>query len=208
MTEVLQETATVDGWTTIYETKTMKTYDSAGNLLSSQSVGPTEVDKYRDYSGNDTTTVPEANPDAKAKDLAAEVARVTPKVNYATGVSSELANLMNAQRANAGLSTLQMTDTAMSIAKLRAADMCIYDADSTSLPTYGSLVEMLTFYEVSSAAPNENLWKTQSRSADEINKRLQTIDSARNSRMNESATAYGVAIVEKNGAMYICEIFL
>ena len=46
------------------------------------------------------------------------------------------------------------------------------------------------------------------RTADEIDTRFSVVDSARETRMKENATQVGVAIVEKNGYYYICEVIL
>lgn len=97
----------------------------------------------------------------------------------------------------------------MQIAKLRAADMAGYDTTAADLPTYGTLTEMLNEYNVTSPCAGENLWKTTNRTANEIHTRLQTLDESRKTRMNESATQYGIAIVATNsGYYYIIEVIL
>lgn len=208
VTETLTETKTIDGWTSTYETKVVKTYDSAGNLLQSQEIGPEEVNRYQSFSGTDSSSVPQADPKAKKAGIKDEMARISSKVSYASDVMTQVTSLLNAQRASGGLNTLTVSDTASSIAKLRAADMAIYDSYDTSLPTYGSLNDMLSFYNISARLPGENIWKTQKRSADEIHTRLQTLDNTRKTRMSAEVTEYGIGICEVNGAYYICEVFL
>ena len=128
--------------------------------------------------------------------------------SYKKDIESEVFSLLNAQRAKNNLSTLTWSDTAYKIAQLRAADMAGYDTSSENLPTYGSLGAMLSDYSVTSPALGENLWKTVTRTSDEIHTRFQAVDSARKARMGEQITQYGIAIAEVNGYFYVCEVFL
>lgn len=204
--EIVKETKNIDGWTSTYETYVKKTYDDAGNLISTISEGPYEVDTQQNIT-KETDPV-QGNTNQKQDTLAGEISRVTGSYSYKTDLGKEVFALLNAQRTKNGLSALTMSDTAMQIAKLRAADMAGYDTSSETLPTYGSLGAMLSDYKVTSTAPGENLWKSISRSADDIHTRFQAIDSSRKTRMNSNVTQYGIAIAERNGYFYICEVVL
>ena len=204
--EVVKETKNIDGWTSTYETYVKKTYDDAGNLVSTISEGPYEVDTKQNITKE---TEPVQGDTSKKQDtLSGEVARVTGNYTYKTDIANEMFALLNAQRSKNGLGTLTMSDTAMQIAQLRAADMAGYDTSSETLPTYGSLGAMLSDYKVTSSAPGENLWKSIARSADDIHTRFQALDSARKTRMSKDVTQYGVAVCESNGYYYICEVCL
>lgn len=204
--QTIRETKTIDGYTTTYETLVKKTYDSSGNLINSFQEGPYEVSKEQSIT-RETEGAP--NPDAKEATLSGEVARVCGGQNFMTDIANQVVADLNAARTGkTGLSTLSVTETAMQIAQLRATDMCRYDTSDSDLPTYGRLSSMLEFYGVSSPAPGETLWKTTVRTADEIDTRFSVVDSARETRMKENATQVGVAIVEKNGYYYICEVIL
>lgn len=204
--EIVKETKNIDGWTSTYETYVKKTYDDAGNLISTISEGPYEVDTRQNIT-KETDPV-QGNTNQKQDTLSGEISRVAGSYSYKTDLGKEVFALLNAQRTKNGLSALTMSDTAMQIAKLRAADMAGYDTSSETLPTYGSLGAMLSDYKVTSTAPGENLWKSISRSADDIHTRLQAIDSSRKTRMNSNVTQYGIAIAERNGYFYICEVVL
>lgn len=204
--EIVKETKNIDGWTSTYETYVKKTYDDAGNLVSTISEGPYEVDTQQNIT-KETDPV-QGDSSLKQDSLSGEIARISGSYSYKTDIANEVFALLNAQRTKNGLSTLSMTDTAMQIAKLRAADMAGYDTSSETLPTYGSLGAMLSDYKVTSSAPGENLWKSIARSADEIHTRFQALDSARKTRMNSNVTQYGIAIAESNGYFYICEVVL
>ena len=204
--EIVKETKNIDGWTSTYETYVKKTYDDAGNLISTISEGPYEVDTQQNIT-KETDPV-QGNTNQKQDTLSGEISRVAGSYSYKTDLGKEVFTLLNAQRTKNGLSALTMSDTAMQIAKLRAADMAGYDTSSETLPTYGSLGAMLSDYKVTSTAPGENLWKSISRSADDIHTRFQAIDSSRKTRMNSNVIQYGVAIAERNGYFYICEVVL
>lgn len=204
--EVVRETKNIDGWTSTYETTVKRTYDADGNLLTTYSDGPYEVDTKQ----NITSEAPPVQGDTKKKEntLDKEVVRVTGGYTYRNDIEGEVVALLNAQRVDNGLSTIKVTDTATQIAKLRAADMAGYDTSKEDLPTYGFLGNMLSDYGVSSTVPGENLWKSTIRTAADIHTRFQTLASARTVRMEEDAKQYGIAVVEKNGYLYICEIIL
>lgn len=204
--EVVKETKNIDGWTSTYETYVKKTYDDAGNLISTISEGPYEVNTEQNIT-KETEPV-QADTSQKQDTLSGEVSRVTGSYTYKTDLANEVFALLNAQRTKNGAATLSMSDTAMQIAQLRAADMAGYDTSDETLPTYGSLGAMLSDYKVTSTAPGENLWKSIARSADDIHTRFQALDSARKTRMSTNVTQYGIAIVEKNGYYYICEVCL
>lgn len=76
------------------------------------------------------------------------------------------------------------------------------------LPTYGTLESMMAEYSVTSSCAGENVWRCTERSADDIHTRFQALESARTTRMNSEATDYAIAIVEKKGYYYICEVIL
>ncbi len=204
--EVVKETKNVDGWTTTYETYVKKTYDDAGNLISTISEGPYEVSSSQNITKE--TEPPQADRSQKREVLSEEFSRVSGSYTYQTDIESEVFALVNAKRTENGLQRLTYSEDADQMAKLRAADMAAYDMSSGDLPTYGSLGSMAAEYSVSTAAPGENLWKSIPRSADEIHTRFQAIESSRNTRMNEKASKYGIGIVEQNGYYYICEVFL
>lgn len=204
--ETITETKNEDGYTNTYQTYVKKTYDSAGNLVSTYSEGPYLTESTQNIT-QETDPV-QADISLKQSTLEGEVTRVTGSYAYNTALESEVYALLNAQRASNALSSLTWSDTAYAIAQLRAADMAGYDTSDSSLPTYGTLVSMMAEYSVTSSCAGENLWKCTEHTADDIHTRFQALDSARETRMNNDATGYAIAIVEKNGYYYICEVIL
>lgn len=204
--EIVRETKNIDGWTSTYETYVKKTYDDAGNLVSTISEGPYEVETTQNIV-KETEPV-QADKSKKEEDLSSEKSRVTGSYTYKTELANEVFALLNAQRTSNGLTSLQLSESAMIIAMLRAADMAGFDTSSEELPTYGTLGEMITEYNITSSDPGENLWKSTIRSASDIHTRFQTLELSRNIRMGTEVSSYGIGIVEMNGYYYICEVVL
>ena len=206
--EVITETKNENGVLVTYKTIVKKTYDKDGTLIQSIKEGPYIIDSQQDLSPE--PDAPIADPSKREQTLDAEYIRVGSKYSYQSDLQSQVFTLLNAQRTKNGISALQQTDTAQKIAATRAADMATYGVSEENLPTYGPLADMLSYYSVSAVAPGENLWKTSVHTADDIHSRLQAIESTRKTRMNSSATQYGLAIIydSSSGAYYICEVFL
>ena len=189
-----------------YETTVNTVYDSAGNIIKTYQDGPYVVSSQDTITKDDSTV--QGDKDNRKSTLTEEITRVCKNYDYKDSLAKEVYALVNAQRASDGKSSLTYSSEAENIAKLRAADMAGYDTTNGNLPTYEKLGQMLSFYKISSTAPGENMWKSSIRTAEEINTRFQSIDTARETRMSDNAKNYGIAIVEKDGFYYICEVLL
>ena len=139
-TQIVRETRTEDGRKTTYESKVTQVFNEDGTLRESKTDGPYPVQSQEMITDN---VAPVPNPGAKAETLPAEEVRFSSEVAYDDSIAKEVAASLNAQRAENSLPALQMTDTAMAIARLRAADMMKYDTTDTALPTYGTLSSMM-----------------------------------------------------------------
>ena len=204
--EIVTETRTIDGVTKTYETHIYNVYDEDGNLINTSGGDEYEVD-------STTNIVKESEPiqtagGNKADTLTGEYARVAGSYTYEENLPTKVFSLLNAQRAENNLPALTMTETAMQIARLRAADMAAYDTSKGELPTYGTLGKMIHDYGISSVAPGENLWKSIPRDSDDIHLRFQAVEGSRNTRMNKDVTQYGFSVCIKNNVYYICEVLL
>lgn len=203
-TQIVKETRNIDGMMSTYETYVKKTYDDAGNLIKTESDGPYEVTTTQNLTSN---TGPLTGGNSNTEEtLSGETSRVSGSYSYNDSVANDVAAKLNAQRSANGLTTLQITEQAMQVAKLRAADMAANDTATTPLPTYGGLSAMLTNYGISASDPKENLWKTTEMTAEDIHTRFQAVDESRNARMSTTGTQYGIGICVSNSYMYICEV--
>ena len=206
-TKIIRETRTEDGRKTTYESKITQVYNEDGTLRESKTDGPYPV-KSGEIITDNVSPVPD--PDAKASSLTAEKARFGSGVSYDDSIEDSVIASLNAQRVENSLPALRCTEEAKALARLRAADMMKYDTTDTSLPTYGTLSEMLAFYGIESDSPGENVWKTQAKDASDIHARLQASENARKTRMGKDISQVGVAVAWDAGKehMYYCEVFL
>ena len=206
-TQIVRETRTEDGRKTTYESKVTQVFNEDGTLRESKTDGPYPVQSQEMITDN---VAPTPDPEAKAETLSAEEVRFCAEVMYDDSIAGEVAARLNAQRAENSLPALQMTDTAMAIARLRAADMMKYDTTNTALPTYGTLSAMMSYYGIGSAFPGENVWKTVPKGAEQIHARLQASENARKTRMGKDITQAGIAVAwdKEKEHIYYCEVFL
>lgn len=201
--ETVTQTSTSGGWTVTTNTIITRIYDANGNLIQTKKDGPYEVSKVLSNPGTiseETTTQVEST-------LSGELARVSAKVSYDSSTASSVLSLLNSDRAAAGLNELSSDPSLTSIAKIYAADMAIYDHADYNSSTYGTVGNLCSRYGIS-GYPSQNLWRTTSRSANDIHSRFQSMENMRSSRMDATTTKAGIAIVEQNGYQYICEVFM
>lgn len=203
--ETYTETKTTGGYKITYETKITKVYSSDGKLKSTKKDGPNEISRVK---------VTESNSDAPdtskiASTIDGELARVKGSVSFNTSLANELFAELNAERVSNGLPQLSFNSGSnqTKLAQLIAADMAIYNHSDYDSPLYGTLADLMNRYSIGGTAPAENIWRSTSKTAAQINTRFQTLDTSRNTRMNTEYTSVGIAIVEKNGYMYIAEIY-
>ena len=203
--ETYTESKTTGGYKITYETKITKVYSSDGKLKSTKKDGPNEISRVKVTESNSDT------PDTSkiASTIDAEIARVSGSVKFNTSLANELFAELNAERVSNGLPKLTMSSSSnqYKLAQLVAADMAIYNHGDYESPLYGTLGDLMNRYSIGGSAPAENLWRSSPKTAAQINTRFQTLDTSKNNRMSTEYTSVGIAIVEKNGYMYIAEIY-
>lgn len=207
-TETIVDRKTSGGWIITYQTIVTRTYDANGKLISTKKDGPVEVSKVQSVtSGN--TAAPDSNT-IKAT-LSAEFDRITSDLRFRNDLAESVLSLLNEERKDNGLKPLSMSTSnqVYQIAALKAADMAIYNHSDFDSPLYGDISDLLNRFGITSAGPSETLWRTiASKTARDIHTRFQIQEYSRAARMNGSYTSVGIAIVEKNGYLYVAEIFI
>ena len=197
-------TYTENGQKVTEESEVITVYDNEGSVLTTKEEGPFETKRETLKSSNGGS----ANPSLVADTLDGEYSRVGSKVTYNTGKAAELLANLNADRSAAGLAPIRTSDTANKLAAIRAADMCIYDHNAQSSPVYGTIDDMVSRWGISCGGVGENIYKTTNKNASQIDLRLQSDETSRNTRMSGTYTSVGIAICERDGQSYIAEIFL
>lgn len=187
-----------------YAIVTESTYDADGKLISTYKNPPVEVSRQ-------TNSMPAI--DARASTLEKETDRVVGLLSnaeaaYNASIPNEMVQLLNQERMSSGLPALTFASgNIYNVALCRAAMMALNDSGNSNLPVYGNLPGMCSMYGLSISSPSENMLITTNASANAIHSSLQN-SSASASRMNPVYTTVSIAIVERNGKLYICEIFV
>jgi len=109
----------------------------------------------------------------------------------------EMVNLVNAERAKAGLSALQVDLELARVARIKSQDMVNNDYFSHTSPTYGSPFDMIRNFGISYRAAGENLACNQSVAA--AHQALMNSEGHRANILNATYTHIGIGIV--NGGM-------
>ncbi|MDR0287446.1 MAG: CAP domain-containing protein [Clostridiales bacterium] len=206
-TETLISNETSGGWTMTYQTVVIRVYSERGVLISTKKEGPTLISKVK--AGDNNPNAPD--PSKIAKTLGEELARVSTGITYMTELEQEVLKELNTERIAEGLPALSMDtgSNAYKVAQILAADMAIYNHADFDSPMYGTLADLLNRFGIQSNNPSQNTWKTTaSKNAGAIHARFMTLDGARQAMMSRSYTNIGIAIVHKNGYLYVCEILL
>lgn len=207
-TETIMDRKTSGGWTITYQTIITRTYDAQGKLLSTKKEGPVEISKVQSVSGG-SPAAPDTN--TICSTLSAEYNRVTGGLTFRNDLAESVLTQLNAERSANGLVPLQMNtgSNVYQIAAIKAADMATYNHSDFDSPLYGELSELLTRFGISSSGPSETLWRTTAtKTAKDIHTRFQVQEYSRLARMSGNYSSVGIAIVEKNGYLYIAEIFI
>lgn len=204
-TQVVKEKKNVNGVITTYETYVSKTYDDAGNLVSTKSDGPYAVTDDQRVSQNGVAL--QVMSGAQEQTLGGETARVSGYFNFLPDLENGIAAKLNAQRASNGTAALVVDEDMCRAARLRAADMAAHQSDGSTSYAYGTINSMLANFGVEFDAAAENTWKTLSSTADDVHTRFQAIEGSRTTRTDGQYVKYGVGAVEMDGTYYICETF-
>ena len=206
-TETIVDKKTSGGWIITYQTVITRTYDASGKLVSTKKTGPTEISKVQSVTGSGSA------PDASAvrATLSEEYERVSSGLKYRDDIAQSVLSKLNEERTSNGLQALKLSagSDVYKIARIKAADMAIYNHSDFDSPVYGDLSNLLSRFGIQSAAPSETLWRTTAtKTAKDIHTRFQVQEYSRAARMSRSYTHIGIAVVEKNGYFYIAEIFI
>ena len=206
-TETIITNETAGGWTMTYQTVIIRVYNERGTLISTRREGPTLISRVQ--SGSSDPSSPD--PSQIARTLNEEVARVSVGMNFRTDLAQQVLNELNAERTAQGLPVLRMdaNSNASRVAQILAADMANFNHSDFDSPLYGTLSNLLNRFNIQSNGPSHNSWRTTSaQNAGAIHTRFMTLDGASQARMSRNYTNVGIAIVQRNGFLYVAEIFL
>ncbi|MED4780108.1 CAP domain-containing protein [Brevibacillus choshinensis] len=112
----------------------------------------------------------------------------------ASSVMKQVADLVNQERAKAGLKPLELDASLNKVAQAKAADMSNNNYFDHTSPTYGSPFDMMKQFGVSYMTAGENIAMGQ-HTADEVMTQWMNSEGHRQNIMNPSFTKIGVGFV-------------
>lgn len=173
----------------------------------------------KQYTGGKVTAAPSApakstTPAAPAKPTAptAPTAPAKPSASTASANQSsyeqQVVNLVNKERAAAGLPALTVNATLSKVAEAKAADMRDNHYFDHQSPTYGSPFDMMRQFGVSYTSAGENIAKGQ-RTPEEVMNGWMNSPGHRANILNSNYTQIGVGYVtDSNGTGYWVQEFI
>lgn len=187
-----------------YTTTVTKIYDSNGKLLQTITDGPNEVSRELIISN---TLIPDQSKIAGS--LEAEYKRVSSQVSYNDNLVNEIFISLNADRKSNGLPllTLDQSGDLYKMARLKAADMALYNHADFDSPMYGTLTDLSSRYGIHLNYCSESIWKTTEKTANEIHTRFQASSVNRALRMSSDIRKIAISIAVKDGYYYIYECY-
>ena len=204
-TETYTESKRTGGWTVTYETMYTYIYNTDGSLFATYKDGPNEIGRVQVVEQHS-----DLNADAAAIDsnIQAEAIRVTAGLTYKRDIAVSVLAGLNAYRSENGSVPLTMSydSDAGRLSEIFAADMAKYNYGDIESPLYGTIEDLAKRYGINKAV-SINVWRCAEKTADDINKRLQSVESSRSVRLDGIKTEVGISIVAKDEFFYIAEVF-
>ena len=204
-TETFTESKTTGGWKVTYETVYTYIYNADGSLFATYKDGPNEIGRVQVV---EQQTNLSADIAAIEPNIQAEAIRVATGLTYKRDIAASVLAGLNAYRTENGIVPLSMNydSDAGRLAEIYAADMAKYNSGDIESPLYGTIEDLAARYGITKTI-SINVWRCAEKSAEDINKRLQSVESSRSVRMDGSKSEVGISIVAKDGFFYIAEVF-
>lgn len=136
-----------------------------------------------------------ANPQIKNINLIYPGQKINVPVNETASVEQEVTNLVNQERAKAGLAPLKLDWELSRVAKFKSQDMHDRNYFSHTSPTYGSPFNMMKDFGINYRTAGENIAKGQ-RSAKEVVNAWMNSSGHRANILNKNFTHIGVGYVK------------
>ena len=149
-----------------------------------------------------------ANPQIKNPNLIYPGQKITIPAVTTTALENEVARLVNAERAKAGLPALKINLELSRVARYKSADMANKGYFSHTSPTYGTPFQMMENFGLRFSAAGENIAYGQ-RTPAEVMRDWMNSPGHRNNILSRSYTEIGVGLAKnKNGVCYWTQMFI
>lgn len=124
-----------------------------------------------------------------------------------TSTQEEILSLVNKERKNQGLSTVELDWQVSRVAQTKSEDMANNNYFSHTSPTYGTPFQMLKSFNISYKTAGENIAKGQKTASSVMNSWMNSSGHKANI-LGSSYTRLGVGYYIKNGTTYWTQIFI
>jgi len=149
-----------------------------------------------------------ANPQIKNPDLIYPGQKIIIPTVTTSSQENEVARLVNAERAKAGLPALKFNWELSRVARYKSADMANKGYFSHNSPTYGTPFQMMENFGLRFSAAGENIAYGQ-RTPAEVMRDWMNSPGHRNNILSRSYTEIGVGLAKnKNGVCYWTQMFM
>jgi len=175
-------------------TYTVKSGDTIWKIAAKHQVGMSEIIA--------------ANPQIKNPDLIYPGQKITIPAVTTSSQENEVARLVNAERAKAGLPALKFNWELSRVARYKSADMANKGYFSHNSPTYVTPFQMMENFGLRFSAAGENIAYGQ-RTPAEVMRDWMNSPGHRNNILSRSYTEIGVGLAKnKNGVCYWTQMFM
>ncbi|MDP4108419.1 MAG: CAP domain-containing protein [Bacillota bacterium] len=124
-----------------------------------------------------------------------------------SALEQQMVNLVNGERAKAGVAALKVNVKLTEVARTKAQDMIDHSYFSHTSPTYGSPFDMMKTFGISYRTAGENIAMNQSVGA--AHTALMNSPGHRANILNSAYTEIGIGIAkDSNGNIYISQMFI
>jgi len=155
-----------------------------------------------------TTTAKPATTTAKPAATTAKLAAAAPASSNIGAYEQQVVDLVNKERAAAGLPALKVNTKLAGVAEKKAEDLRDKNYFAHQSPTYGSPFDMMKQFGISYTSAGENIAKGQKTPADVMNGWMNSPGHKANI-LNSSYTEIGVGYVtDSNGTTYWVQHFI
>jgi uncharacterized YkwD family protein/spore coat assembly protein SafA len=149
-----------------------------------------------------------ANPQIKNPNLIYPGQKITIPTVTTSAQENEVARLVNAERAKAGLPALKINWQLSRVARYKSADMANKGYFSHNSPTYGTPFKMMENFGLRFSSAGENIAYGQ-RTPAEVMRDWMNSPGHRNNILSRSYTEIGVGLAKnKNGVCYWTQMFM
>ena len=149
-----------------------------------------------------------ANPQIKNPNLIYPGQKITIPTVTTSAQESEVARLVNAERAKAGLPALKINWELSRVARYKSADMANKGYFSHTSPTYGTPFQMMENFGMRFSSAGENIAYGQ-RTPAEVMRDWMNSPGHSNNILSRSYTEIGVGLAKnKNGVCYWTQMFM